>query len=619
MSLSPELSEVTDFLRAHAPFDCLSDEQLERAARRIDIVYRRKGDVMLRIGESNTALAVIRRGAVEVHDKEERLVNRLAEGDSYGLPSLLTGKPVRHRVTLIEDGLIYLLPVADFHALRGASAGFDQYFVSTLEERLRNAAENASGGQANQEMMTTPVGKLSHRTPVMLSPSATIREAAKLMSQQGVSSLLIGDADNMLGIVTDRDLRNRVLAAERDPAEPVTAIMTAEPASIDVERPVFEAFIIMANRGIHHLPLTRDGKPAGMITTRDLVSLQTQHPLYLVRQVQKQDSVEALQAVTQRMPRMFALLLSSGARPEDVSRMLSALTDAVTRRLLQLAEQRFGPAPMPWAWICFGSQARNEQGPHTDQDNGLILAREPNEPEADYFESVSQFVCHGLNACGYVFCNGGIMAQNPMWRQPMEVWESYFRNWMREPTSNSLMHASIFFDQRLVAGERSLFDSLQEHIFSLAPKLGIFLAILARHALSYDVPLGLFRRFVVEHKGEHRDMLDLKGAGAMPLTDLLRVHALANGIRAAGSVQRIEALRMAGKLQPTDAAELTAAFRLLLRLRLQHQADQLAAGQDADNWIKPSQLSRQDRDALRDAFLVIRQSQSALGNEYGVQ
>jgi len=170
-----------------------------------------------------------------------------------------------------------------------------------------------------------------------------------------------------------------------------------------------------------------------------------------------------------------------------------------------------------------------------------------------------------------------------------------------------------------VAGDRRLFDSLQEHIFSLTPKLGIFLAILARHALSYDVPLGLFRRFVVEHKGEHRDMLDLKGAGAMPLTDLLRVHALAHGIRAAGSLQRIEALRMAGKLQPTDAAELTAAFRLVLRLRLQHQADQLAAGHDADNWIKPSQLSRQDRDALRDAFLVIRQSQSALGNEYGVQ
>ena len=279
MSLSPELSEIIDFLRAHAPFDCLAPEQLAQTARKIDIVYRRKGEVMLRIGETNVALAVIRRGAVEVHDKDERLVNRLAEGDSYGLPSLLTGKPVRHRVTLLEDGLIYLLPVADFHALRASNTGFDQYFVSTLEERLRHAAENAGGGQSNNEMMTTPVGKLSQRAPVMIAPQASIREAAKLMSKQGVSSLLVGGSEQMLGIVTDRDLRNRVLAADLDPVAPVTAIMTAEPASIDVERPVFEAFIIMANRGIHHLPLTRDGIASSAASSNPLGTTTRTRPV----------------------------------------------------------------------------------------------------------------------------------------------------------------------------------------------------------------------------------------------------------------------------------------------------------------------------------------------------
>lgn len=615
MSTSPELAEVAGFLRGHAPFDRLTPEQLETAARRIEIIYRRRGEVLLHIGQANTTLAVIRRGAIEVHDGSGRLINRLAEGESYGLPSLLTGKPVRNRVTLIEDGLLYLLPVAEFNSLRAANPAFEQHFVSTLEERMRAAAESGGGN----ELMATPVSRLGARAPVMVGAHATIRDAAKLMSEHGVSSILIGDSERMQGIVTDRDLRNRVLAVGLDPNEPVARIMTADPTHLDVDRPVFEAFLVMANRGIHHLPLTREGKPAGMITTRDLVSLQTQHPLYLVRQVSKQDSVEGLKEVTARMPQMFSLMLANGARPEDVMRMLTALTDAVTRQLLRLAEAHFGPPPMAYAWLAFGSQARNEQGPHTDQDNGLLLAHTPDEAGADYFDSLARFVCAGLDACGYTYCNGEVMAQNPRWRQPLDVWQGYFRSWMHEPDPKALLHASIFFDQRCVHGDRSLFEALQESLFDASPRHGIFLAVLAKHALTHEVPLGLFRRFVVEHRGEHRDTLDMKKAGSLPLNDLLRVRALAAGVREPGSLARIEGLRRLGKMVDSDAAELAAAFRLLSRLKLEHQASQLAAGEKTDNRINPSQLTRIDRDALRDAFLVIRQAQAGLSNAFGVQ
>ncbi|HWS27395.1 MAG TPA: putative nucleotidyltransferase substrate binding domain-containing protein [Xanthomonadales bacterium] len=615
MSISPELSEVVDFLKVHAPFDRLRPALLEDAARQIEIIYRRKGDVLLRIGQANAALAVIRRGAVEVHDADGRLVFQLAEGESYGLPSLLTGKPVRNRVTLIEDGLIYLLPVAEFRALCAADAGFDQFYVRTLEERLRGAAENPAGNA----MLATAVGKLAGRAPVMIGPQASIREAAKLMSVHNVSSILIGDGEQMLGIVTDRDLRNRVLAVDRDPAAPVLEIMTADPASLDVGRPVFEAYLAMVNRGIHHLPLTQGGRPVGMITTRDLVSLQTQHPLYLVRQVYKQDSVAALQEVASRVPQMYALLLGSGASPEDVARMLSALTDAFTRRLLQLAQARLGPPPLAFAWICFGSQARSEQGPQTDQDNGLILAQMPDASAASYFEALALEVCDGLNACGYPWCSGDIMARNPAWRMSLEAWAACFRGWINTATSQALMHASVFFDQRLVAGDRGLFESLQAAVFEQAAAHPMFLAVLAKQAVGYEVPLGLFRRFVVAREGEHRDTLDLKAAGAMPLTDVLRVHALAAGVREPGCLQRIDALRQAGRLTPESAAELGAAFRLILRLRLEHQAEQLSAGQAPDNRINPDRLERRDRDALRDAFGVIRIAQTALGNEYAVR
>lgn len=615
MSLSPELSEIVDFLKSHAPFDALRTALLEDAARQIEIIYRRRGDVLLRIGDANTALAVIRRGAVEVHDADGQLVIRLAEGESYGLPSLLTGNPVRNRVTMIEDGLVYLLPVAAFRALCAADSAFDQFYVRTLEQRLRGDTDSNAGNT----MLAMPVGQLAGRAPVMIDADASIAQAARLMSTQNVSSVLVGTPERMLGIVTDRDLRNRVLAAGRDPAAAVREIMTADPASMDVDRPVFEAYLVMVNRGIHHLPLTRDGRPIGMITTRDLISLQTQHPLYLVRQVYKQDSVAALRDVLGRVPQMFALLLASGARPDDVARMLSALTDACTRRLLQLAQARLGPAPMAYAWICFGSQARSEQGPCTDQDNGLILERAPDDTEAAWFAALATEVCDGLNACGYAWCSGDIMARNPAWRMSVDAWQRCFRGWIDDPKATALLHASVFFDQRLVAGERALFEALQASIFEHASGSPRFLAVLARQALAFEVPLGVFRRFVVARAGENRDTLDLKSAGAMPLTDVLRVHALAAGIREPGCLQRIDALRAAGRLAAAAAAELAAAFRLVLRLRLEHQSAQLAAGEPPDNHINPDRLLRRDRDALRDAFGVIRLAQTALGNEYAVR
>lgn len=615
MSHSPELSEIVDFLKGHAPFDGLQPALLDDAARQMEIIYRRRGEVLLQIGDANSALAVIRRGAVEVHDAEGRLVIRLAEGESYGMPSLLTGNPVRNRVTMIEDGLIYLLPVAEFRALCAADSAFDQFYVRTLEQRLRGAADSNAGNA----VLGTPVGQLSGRAPVMITPDASIAEAARLMSSHNVSSILIGKPEQMIGIVTDRDLRNRVLAAGRDPAASVREIMTADPASLDVSRPVFEAFLTMVNRGIHHLPLTHDGRPVGMITTRDLISLQTQHPLYLVSQVYKQDSVDALRDVATRIPQMFALLLASGARPDDVARMLTALADAFTRQLLRLEQARLGTAPMAFGWIAFGSQARNEHTASTDQDNGLILERAPDGAESAYFAALATAVCDGLNACGYAWCSGDIMARNPAWRMSIDAWQQCFRGWIGDPKPAALLHASVFFDQRLVAGDRALFESLQASIFEQAAANPLFLAVLARQALAFEVPLGVFRRFVVAREGENRDTLDLKAAGAMPLTDVLRVHALAAGIREPGCLQRIDALRGAGRLPAADAAELAAAFRLILRLRLENQSAQLAAGETPDNRVNPDRLLRRDRDALRDAFGVIRLAQTALGNEYAVR
>jgi CBS domain-containing protein len=277
--MSNPLADVETFLQQTPPFDLLEPQLLSRAAAAFEAVYRRKGTELLEIGSQNDQLYLIRRGAVEAHDQDDNLVMRFGEGESFGLQSLLTGKPVRFRVTLIEDGLLWIMPRTAFDELRAASQAFDTFYIRSLDDRLTLALQPGAGRSRTQTLFMTPMGELVAREPIMVSPDTSIAAAAKRMSEHGISSLLIHEDDRVTGIITDRDLRNRVLAQGRDPAEPVTSIMTADPLTLDASTPVLGGILAMAGRGIHHLPLARGDRVVGMVTTRDLMSLQTHHPL----------------------------------------------------------------------------------------------------------------------------------------------------------------------------------------------------------------------------------------------------------------------------------------------------------------------------------------------------
>lgn len=612
------LADVEKFLEETPPFDLLEPALRRRAAAAIEAYYRRKGTVLLEIGEHNETLYVIRRGAVEAHDRHGNFVDRYGEGESFGLQSLLTGKPVRFRITLIEDGLIWTMPRNAFDGLRAGSPEFDTYYIRSLEERLTSAVQPRSS--SGQTLFMTPMGELVRNEPILVAPDTTIAEAARRMSQHGVSSLLVNDGDRLCGIVTDRDLRNRVLAQGRDPAEPVSAIMTSEPLMLDASSPVLEGILAMAGRGIHHLPLTRDQRVVGMVTTRDLMTLQTQHPLYLAAQVQKAGTLERLVSVCRQVPRLFELLLASGMRAEQVPKVLTTINDSVTRRLIGLAEQRLGPAPAPYAWLVFGSQAREEQSIKTDQDNGLVYADDA-PPGADtWFTELARIVCDGLDACGYPYCPGKIMATTDEWRQPLSGWLAHFRDWAGLPDPQSVLRVSIFFDLRAVHGDHPLAAQLAQALGECGSGRGKgpFISALARQAASYDVPLGFFRRFVLAGKGEHSDTLEIKASGLMPLTDLVRVRALEAGVTVPGTQARIARLLEAARLSRSDADRLSGAHRLLAGLRIRLHAEQVRRGEQPHNHLDPSAISHAERAALRDAFLVIREAQKGLSQDFPV-
>ena len=611
--MNPALADVEKFLAATPPFDRLAPPLRQRAASAIEAVYRRKGTVLLEIGDSNERLHIIRRGAVEAHDRHGTLIDRYCEGESFGVQSLLTGKPVRFRITLMEDGLIWSMPHAAFDALRAASPEFDTHYIRSLEERLIAGVQqpvNSSG----QELFMTPMGELVRRAPVVVTPDTTIAAAARQMSEHGVSSLLVSEGDTVRGIVTDRDLRNRVLAQERDPSQSVAAIMSTELLTREASRPVLEGIIAMAGRGIHHLPLTRDGRVIGMLTTRDLMALQTSHPLYLAAQIQKAASIENLISICKQVPRLFELMLASGLRAEQIPKVLTAINDAVTRRLISLARQQLGPAPAPFAWLAFGSQARAEQSLGTDQDNGLVYADDAPAGADAWFAALARIVCDGLDACGYPYCPGKIMATTDEWRRPLGGWLEHFRNWSAVPEPQAVLRVSIFFDLRAVDGDHELAARISQALGECGSgrNKGVFISALARQAASYDVPLGFFRSFVLASKGEHRETLEIKASGLMPLTDLVRVRALAAGITAPGTQERIAQMVDANSLSRTDADRLSGAHLLLMGLRVRLHAEQVRRGEKPHNHLDPREISHAERAALREAFLVIREAQQGL-------
>jgi CBS domain-containing protein len=298
--------------------------------------------------------------------------------------------------------------------------------------------------------------------------------------------------------------------------------------------------------------------------------------------------------------------------------MVTHVTDAFTVRLIQLAEQKLGPPPMAFAWVVFGSQAREEQTARTDQDNGIVLERDADEEEGRYFAKLSEMVCDGLDQLGYVYCPGEVMALNVKWRVSLPKWKRYFDHWVDEPNPKSVMHSSIFFDIRCVHGESGLVDGLQEHVSSITRDNKIFLRFMAANALSHRPPLGFFRRFVQEDDGTQSEGLNLKHRGIVPIIDLVRIRALEAGIREANTFRRIECAIAAGTMNKKDAGSLRDALILINRIRISHQSAQMTAGEKPTNFVPPEQLSPLMRRNLKAAFMLVVEAQNALELRYQV-
>lgn len=480
---------------------------------------------------------------------------------------------------------------------------------------LLNAEPAASDDPA---WLNQPVRGLVRRGPVIVEPQASIQQAAARMRDAKVSSVLLMHGEQLLGIVTDRDLRNRVLAAGVDGAQPIHHVATRHPRTIAANAEAFEALLVMTEQGIHHLPVEERGRIIGVVTAGDLAQRQTTSAIYLVREIGRQSDIPGLAQAVARVAGLQQHLAASMTPASATGRIVTSITDAVTRRLLQLAHADMGPAPIPYVWVAAGSQARREQTARSDQDNCMILDDAYDESiHGEYFRNLSRFVCDGLDACGYVHCPGEMMAMTDTWRQPLARWQAYFDQWIHRPEPKALMLTSVFFDLRAIAGNSALLDALRAQTLAATRGNSLFLAHLAGNALQHRPALGWLGQLSTEGAGEHRGRIDLKHKGAVPIIDLARIFALAAGAPEVNTFDRIEAAVREGTLSAAAAKDLAEALELIGRIRLDHQARQTAKGEKPDNFVSPSDLSNLAKRQLLDAFKVIQTLQSVLQQRYG--
>ncbi|HEX9019852.1 MAG TPA: DUF294 nucleotidyltransferase-like domain-containing protein [Nitrospirota bacterium] len=626
------LEDVVAFLKKVPPFQFLGDADIQSVARNLSLEFYPKDTVILRQdGPPSDALRIIKKGGVKVsmasEGGSEVVIDYRGEGDTFGFLSLVGKDRVRSNIIAVDDTICYLLGKELLLKLLDSHLSFTEYFLKShitkyIDRTYQEMRDKSMfTGGSDRLLFTTRVGDMAIRDVISAPEDTTVRRAAAIMSENRISSLVILDGNKLpSGIVTDRDLREKVVAKNRNVDEPVKNIMSTVLVRVDARDYCFEAVLKMIKYNIHHILVIRDGKLTGVVTNHDLMMLQGTSPLSLTKDIESQQTIEGLVPVSAKINSIVGLLLKEGAKASNITKVITEINDRLVRKVLEVAERRQGKPPLPYCWIAFGSEGRMEQTFKTDQDNAIIYADPATEAEAEaakkYFSDFAEFVRDSLLQCGFPLCPANFMASNPQWRRPLAAWKKYFAEWISAPTPEAVLNSVTFFDFRALYGDGALAGTLRDYLNSLLRDQKVFLGYLANMAIKNTPPIGFFKSFVVEKSGEHKDELNLKVKGLAPLIDMARLFALEKGINETSTLERIERLRGMHTIVEEYADDLEYAFEFIMLLRIHHQYAQLGSGQTPDNFINPNRLSNLEKRSIKEAFHLIANIQDLIIERY---
>ena len=622
-----------NFLKKHAPFNKMTSDALLDFAQKSQIAFYPAGSTIVGPESGNVRyFYLIESGKVQARQAGEVTVTEysilsLSAGESFPIGAVTAGRPSTNHYLAVEDTFCYQLPAEDFMVLMTTSPEFSlfctQYIASLLNQSRQQLQQQFAQRASDQQTLNSPLSGIGSRTPITVTPDTPLRAAMETMSQAKVGSLVVTSEDRKpVGMFTRSDLLDRVLLADLPHTAPISEAMSTTLFILEEQATAYDAMLAMATHGIRHILVSdAEGRLTGVVSERDLFALQRVGLRQIRQTIEEAVNVDALlQSVTDVRQLSFNML-AQGIGAEQLTQFISALNDAITRRVIQLNLDKHNFDGIEWAWLAFGSEGRDEQTFSTDQDNGIVFICEDQnmlEPLRQRFLTFALDVNKDLDRCGFPLCKGNIMASNPQWCLSLDEWKNQFSQWIRQPHPDALLNATIFFDFRPLFGKHDLAEAMRRHLLQQTQSSPMFLRAMAKNALDVEPPLGKIRDFLTDLEPGQPGKIDLKKYGSRIFVDVARIYALASGVHNTNSVQR---LRISAKRLNIREDEINAVLEgldFIQLLRLQHQYLEGEPGRQGDNLINPDKLNELDRRILKESFRQARKIQTRLKLDYQV-
>ncbi|UJF17716.1 DUF294 nucleotidyltransferase-like domain-containing protein [Vibrio sp. SS-MA-C1-2] len=617
------LPNIVEFIKNIDPFDKMSNQQLESLSRCINIEYLSQGDKIQM--KTHRSLFIIRSGAIEQRQSNGMLRSKLEAEDMFGFsfldPDLAENQC--YEAIALQNTLIYTISHQKLNIFLAENPEYKNYFAVQVQTRMQKALDIAWKPKS-KGLFIKKVADIACNHVVKVESDQTIQQVAAAMriNHQSSSAIVI-EQDKMVGIITDRDMTERVVACGLDLQLPITTVMSHQPYTIQADELVLQAMSMMIDQSVSHLPVMRNGEVIAVLTTSDLVQNHRMHAIFLIKKIQNAESVEELASYQLERQAIFEALVEGAVPVAVVTRVMAMLMDAYTKRLIEIGLQFYGEAPCEFSWLVAGSHARNEIHMLSDQDSALVFSDSATESDRVYFQQLAAYVCNGLGQCGYPLCSGKFMAANQKWCQPVSNWKSYYKKWASNPEYQSLMNITVFLELRSVYGSQALASKLQHCLYKEVQANREFLLILTNETITTSPPLGIFNKLVVEKSGKHASTLNIKKYALNLLIDLARIYSLSSDYSESeidnSTEGRFTYAYQQGLMSKDLYLNTIGALQFITSFRLKHQVKQLNKGIQPDNHIDPNEFSSFERKHLKDAFKIISDLQDAAKVRHGTR
>ena len=606
------MQEQKKFISNIHPFNNLNTFELDDLVEDLDIVYFKANSIVQAQDSNPEFLYFVLKGLIqEINDDE--VLSVYSKGEIFDSVSLIKNHS-KNSFVAIEESICYALKKERFMQILSSNQQLENYFFQSISDKLNNNILN----EKNKDMANIMIAKVKdakvHKA-VVVDTNKTIFEAATIIKQEKIPTLLLKDEDGEMYIVTDSDFRQKVILNRMDYDDLVVKIASKGLIYINEDDFLFNAQLQMAKHGLKRVVVKNDyDEIVGILDQISLSSFFATNTFAVSNQIINAETLDELKEASHSFIKIIKSLNAKGVKIEFISKLINQLNKKLLDKLYKILapKELIGKSCL----VVMGSEGRAEQILRTDQDNALIISDDCSISEEKLREFTHLFT-ETLVDFGFPRCEGNIMVSNPYWCRKQSDFKELIYEWVNNPSGDNFMNIAIFYDALCVSGDIEIIKELKNYLFKISSNSQSFYTNFARVINSFDVPLGFFDGFVFNSKDEkHKDEIDIKRGGIFIIVQGIRSLSIQNRVLNTNTIKRINSLKELKVLDDESAKELIMAFNILNSLKLKASLEKLDKKEKIDNFVNPNRLTIMEKDLLKESFKIVNKLKKRLENNF---